>query len=422
MTSGSLRRATYGALSSACLTWLSVSVAGQPKAPPLPDEAFGPGVVAVAAFDIRAVESESFRIALDQSMGESLARYRGFFDELLEVREEIDAARGVAVVWRFVHPEDKLLFSSARPAIAVGPESDEEALRALLAEREELDPIRMGDWLLSGVHPDPLQVRLNPQRVTMFREALEWGAGRPFVLVAVPPQDSEDPPIDVVADTGDIFTIEMDRAQWVAVWIHPGPPIDAGAAVKARNIEGAERLKAAYDEMKAAYEATREQFPVTNDRARLTELFFRATRVSQEGPFVFVSIDPSRTTEIALLVAPAVGEARQNAKRMQLMVNMRVACQALHLHMMEHGDWPKSLDELVANGYLDDLSDLQRHPLTGATTAFIYQRPDRLFRDMEDPSSVGVLFEVANGEIKPGGAVAYADGHVGYSDPPKEDP
>lgn len=134
----------------------------------------------------------------------------------------------------------------------------------------------------------------------------------------------------------------------------------------------------------------------------------------QQGSTVTVSIGQADLREILDLAGPILEEQQKQAKEWEANAKSQQLAMALLTFADAHDNqWPATLDELVVKGQMtrEELDDMLTNPTTGEKMAYKYVKPDRPMDQIEDPSTVPLVYQLKNGQIDKTGWIVYVDGH-----------
>ena len=209
---------------------------------------------------------------------------------------------------------------------------------------------------------------------------------------------------------GGPITVLTQGLQWASARLHSPAEKSAVIRIQSADAQSAAALKAfIMDRLK--------QFqPELHLPPREFEQFVAAVTPQQRDSQLVVELSEQQLDELLLeTLTPAFARARENAKRVASMSHIKQLMMSTIMHANDHQDvLPAALDEQTTARYFGGAENYRRimtNPRTNRFPGYIYVRPALSRRDIKDPHTVPIVYEVF--ETWPGAmSFGFADGHV----------
>ncbi len=416
--------------------------------PPLPDDFINDDAIVFAVFDL----AQATPSAIDATGRGVIEFIPEFGEQIAKLRKDHEAflnagGRYIVIAAADTQSKDLYAFMPVAGVYVDADRCDEPALTELIRKHSAeiiSEPVieRHGDWLMlwkadrmrliNRKEDGPLLEipNIDPVRADRLRAAFATLDGRSVGMMMVPTEEMHE---EAQREFGDLdpnndeypAAIPMLLASAVQIhgWIDLGHNPSVTSVIELPEAPMATQLTRLIEGLPKALNAEMDGLDEVLDEAELqlppeVLLMYKVLHsysCMQQGSTVTVSIGQAKLRPILDLAGPILEKQREQAKKYQAMSQQRQIGMSLVLYAQDHDNqWPASLDDLVEGGQVtrEQLDELLVHPITGEKIAFKYVKPDRRFDELEDPSSVVVLYELKDGQINKDGCTCYADGHV----------
>lgn len=197
--------------------------------------------------------------------------------------------------------------------------------------------------------------------------------------------------------------------KWVAGGLKRPPNLALRATLQASDAKSARLLAELYEraskQIVALVRSEEERWLVT----RAAELL--QPRV--EGEVLRLALDRDQVHVLATeLLLPSLMRARQQAKQVVSMTNLRGLVTAMHYYVSDHQDqFPPDFDVLLSEGMISPKA-LQSPLRPELEVAYVYVNPGVKLSEIKRPSETIVMYEKFDEWPEGGVAAAFLDGHV----------
>ncbi len=384
-------------------------------------------------YDFAAFNPAALQHAADALVGpraselnEPLAEFKAFHDQLDAV-----GVTGMQVIG--VIPEGGPT-TNVR-VLSLKPGADTGAVKAMVANTFSPEPAsdvaydRVGDELI--VHPaDQPLLAADAGGAARFAAPLAAAGDRGFVVCVVPNAGLADvlekavregnPPPFVTA-----LVASLGKSKWVSFGLNVGDTPDAVLAIEQPDRASADELRGQIDvaigQLKELVAPMQAQLKKDGKAAKADaiDILLGKLKPTQDGARLTVAFDAETTKLAAPFVLDSFLQARQSAKEVQSVSNMRQISIGIILYTNEHhGAFPDTLDQV--GQYLGGAGRLQaamQNPTRSTVPGYVYVKPAAKVTGVRRSATTPMLYESLDGKPDPNGYAAYADGHVERLDP-----
>lgn len=196
-------------------------------------------------------------------------------------------------------------------------------------------------------------------------------------------------------------------ARWVAIGLNLPPKTSCKIIIQSDDAAAAKALHGLITESVAALAAQ----PTVQRMCPTIGQIVKLMTPALEGDQLVVALDRQQVYDTARdLLIPKLFQARQQAKRVVSLANLRMIAQAVHVYAADHqGRCPESLQAMIGAGVLTDRT--LANPLRPEhTVGYVYLSPDAKI-DNVDPQAI-IAYEVHETWPADGLGVVFADGHA----------
>jgi hypothetical protein len=409
----------------ACLL-ISATAYAAPTA--LPVEAQSPDVVGVVLLDMTKLSVNELKATNTAILGDAAADIPEGLAEYEKNQKRFIAAGGQYVGFVMSMPAGG---GPSQPVaiIKLSDPSKADAMKALVKEvappgAHSVVSDLKGGWLqVTDGRSVPLAGGGDAAAGKAFAAALGQAGDAPIALAFVPNEQVR----ALLAQRQGMMqpamqelTGQLVAAKWISAAVHVGqtPGIkmtiqtaDAAAATALQDSFNAaiQQATTAMAQFKAAMQngaaLPPQMMPVIGGMMLLDGM-----QATAKGSQVGMELGAAKLREVGEVLAPALTAARESAKGIQSLSNMRQIGIAMVAYSNDHnGAFPAKLDDLAEGKYLtaDQLKMLLTNPMTGEYPGYAYEPPAD---PKTNPQTTVILREVKNGKPDPQGGKLFLDG------------